>query len=153
MTAESLNPTTYNNVAGNTVNGAVLDAAAILAWRQDVKTVVDQHATEINSMASEVGGNANGYYLKLGDGTMICWYNATNYMTVEAGLTGQSIRPFPATFISVPSVTLTALYDTSFLISVYLKEVTVTDARISLYNGNQNDLQLGLHYIAIGRWK
>lgn len=60
MSANTLDTTTYDNVATNTVFDAVLDASVILAWRQNVKSVVDQHATEINGKVSLTGGELTG---------------------------------------------------------------------------------------------
>lgn len=60
MSANTLDTTTYNNVAANTVFDAVLDAAKILAWYQNVKAVVDQHATEIDLKFAKTGGIMTG---------------------------------------------------------------------------------------------
>lgn len=60
MSANTLDTTKYNEVASNTVDDAVLDAAKILAWRQNVKEVVDQHATEIDTKVANSGGNMTG---------------------------------------------------------------------------------------------
>lgn len=58
-----LNDTTYNTVANNTVFDAVLDAAAILAWRQNVKTVVDANSPEGQYAADS--GSTDAYAITL----------------------------------------------------------------------------------------
>lgn len=60
MSANTLDTTKYDDVTANTVNDAVLDASAILAWRQNVKAVVDQHATEIDGKLAKAGDTMTG---------------------------------------------------------------------------------------------
>lgn len=55
MSASTLDTTKYNAAAANTVFDAVIDAIALLAWRQNVKAVVDQHATEIDLKLNKAG--------------------------------------------------------------------------------------------------
>jgi len=106
MSANTLNPTTYNNVAANTVNDAVLNAAAILAWRQDLNAVVNQHATEIDKKWDNANSpfilTGNGYQ-KLASGLIIQWgtINATG-----GGVTNQIVFPvsYPNACFSVSAV-------------------------------------------------
>lgn len=58
-----LNTTTYSEVAANTVDGAVLDADKILAWRLDLKNVVDANSPDGQYAAD--AGSTDAYAVTL----------------------------------------------------------------------------------------
>ena len=68
------------------------------------------------------------------------------------GITGQSVL-FPASFVGSPSVTLTALADTTSHFSAKLGGVTATLWWGSITNGSDYARVVPVHWQAIGRWK
>lgn len=74
----------------------------------DINTTLASHTSSISSLNSSYGTNENGFYLRLPDGTQICWLNivvtdqAIN--TVYAGgiYIGGRTWTFPKPFISAP---------------------------------------------------
>ncbi len=105
------------------------------------------------------GSNANGEYLKLPSGTLICWgsdhltfeKNQDNVFGTTAGavMKGQALDlTFPIAFIAAPNVTVTGNQGKmSGLISAY---ITTSDfAAYGYYSISPPDF----NWIAIGRWK
>lgn len=101
------------------------------------------------------GSNANGSWTKWPDGTMIA-YGVVTSQSIPAnsttGITGQSVL-FPASFVGSPSVTLTALADTTSHFSAKLGGVTATLWWGSITNGSDYARVVPVHWQAIGRWK
>lgn len=97
MAANSLDTTTYNEVAANTVFDAVLDAAKILAWRNNVKSVVDQHATEIDGKVGKTGTQTMagplGIGLAPGGGVLLDIQNASSNTFLRAYSSGADTTP------------------------------------------------------------
>lgn len=109
MSLNALNTATYNTVAANTVDDAVIDAPSILAWRQNVKDVVNQIGTDMGDMATATTtakttlGAINELRALLG-GKKIQTGSAN--VTVTAGTAATVAITFPNTFASAPMVFL-----------------------------------------------
>lgn len=82
----------------------------VLSDAQLLGTVAQSGGTPIGSVL-ERGSNANGEYIRIADGTQLCWFNAsvtdqavdTSYGSLFTGTRGWS---FPATFVGSPTVSV-----------------------------------------------
>lgn len=82
----------------------------VLSDAQLLGTVAQSGGSPIGSIL-ERGSNANGEYIRLADGTQLCWFNAsvtdqavdTAYGSLFTGTRGWS---FPATFVGSPTVSV-----------------------------------------------
>lgn len=102
----------------------------------------------------ESGSNANGYYIKFADGTMICRgsdsWGSRNNGTVQ--------HTFPHAFISAPSVVITAKSPNygGFASSPATSHdgyITTTYFQYTIYGVGGGDRNTGADFIAIGKWK
>jgi len=97
------------------------------------------------------GSNANGSYVKFGDGTMICYRNYNLDVTIT---TNQTVA-MPATFIDSPS-TKCALIATSVssTITLYKNLACMTSATSWVLNlSTAGSGTMAIRLSAIGRWK
>ena len=94
----------------------------------------------------ESGSNANGHYLRLADGTQICWQQ----MTSSAG--GQTLWSFPAGFLggTVPVVQATGQVQTAHFASVGAPVATGVNFSVWGLSGARVAYATGL--VAFGRW-
>ncbi|MEY8282049.1 hypothetical protein AAK917_12435 [Oscillospiraceae bacterium 52-8] len=146
-TAGSAIPASEKGAAGGV---ATLDGNGKLV---QMPTAEDVGAMAVDAIQS--GSNSNGSYIKWPDGTMIA-YGVVTSQSIPAnsttGITGQSVL-FPASFVGSPSVTLTALADTTSHFSAKLGGVTATLWWGSITNGSDYARDVPVHWQAIGRWK
>lgn len=112
--------------------------------------------TEIISM----GSNSNGYYIRLYDGTQICWLNATSTAISITGAYGSlyigSTRwTYPATFIGNPSVQVgRAQWGTSASWGSFSTHTTTyVDIRFIDVAPRASGTATDYTVMAIGRWK
>lgn len=111
----------------------------------------------------ESGSNANGYYIKFEDGTMICKGTASgsspNYDWWSfCKRTAEQIQvTFPATFVGSPTVTANPTNVLGGLFAILIDTQTTTHFTFTgLRAGgaaNSNYTAWGITYIAVGRWK
>lgn len=112
-------------------------------------------------MVTDSGSNANGSYIKLGDGTMICW-GAVDYsipdMTQIGGVWGHTSTAmaavaFPVAFVTSPVINLST--NIGEALNCALRDFTLASFTWRLYTTTQ--MTAGqtkkLYYQAIGRWK
>lgn len=111
------------------------------------------------------GSNANGYYQKFDDGTLICWNRITissvpitssmGTLYVSGNLT--NFGNYPITYIDTPIVTITSESDDNYVYCWAFKSVrpSATEVRgfrmVSYQSVTLTNLRIT--YIAIGRWK
>jgi hypothetical protein len=114
--------------------------------------------------AVESGSNANGNYIKYGNGTMICW--ATKSATMGAWSSAGSLYQasntsnitFPQTFYSKPVLNIQIDYTDSgfwqawFGRSIYSTS-EITYLQIWRTATGNTGITFTFDYIAIGRWK
>lgn len=108
----------------------------------------------------ESGSNANGTYVKFGDGTMICnclnTFSSVNITTAEIGTfrtSGTLSLTFPAAFYSTPAVSLPLAGNTS---AVWGASGTTSNSAISFYliaPSSKTISTMPISAIATGRWK
>ena len=105
------------------------------------------------------GSNANGEFVRLADGTQICWY-VLNHASAQYAPDGQTqlafTWTFPATFVSAPPyVDLTPTGGGSGYFNLRVVAPSASNAgtlyMINTSNGYQ-DCGSALRCIAIGRW-
>lgn len=100
----------------------------------------------------ESGSNANGYYIKFADGTLICW---GEWFTKQSTILSHTfVYPYP--FISNTaylSVSVTPVSVTSNGFSGSVNNLSSTSLDANYYGVTSRDVGVGLKYIAIGRWK
>ena len=98
------------------------------------------------------GSNANGYYIKFADGTLICW---GEWFTKQSTILSHTfVYPYP--FISNTaylSVSVTPVSVTSNGFSGSVNNLSSTSLDANYYGVTSRDVGVGLKYIAIGRWK
>lgn len=128
----------------------------------DINKVTDADMNEIkqvvNENAVEIGSNSNGSWIKYENGTMIC----TNRVSQTKNIDGQfessyftSIDRvnFPQEFISEPYVTA-ALEQNGALLSFNFTSIDTTSFGGYIWKQQaKNNVNVKIHYIAIGRWK
>ena len=135
-----------------------IESTGIIAHMQNTSNPHQVTAEQAGAMAADAiqsGSNANGSWTKWPDGTMIA-YGVVTSQSIPAnsttGITSQSVL-FPASFAGIPSVTLTALADTTSHFSAKLGGVTATLWWGSITNGSDYARVVPVHWHAIGRWK
>jgi len=104
----------------------------------------------------EQGENANGRYTKWADGTMLCINTPTlaSY-AIPTGTTLVGSWPYPASFISVPAVSVTYEGGYGEYIRAATADVSSTHLPVWLLSNWTQPLTLTIRFseIAIGCWK
>jgi len=118
-------------------------------WRQRTDSGDDWSSWATAGVA--YGANSNGFYIRFGDGTQICWAAA-----VGAGPDPQTVT-YPAAFAYPPAVVVTPAEWVPGLISVDSQwGYGTTQQRFRKYGAGgtaYTGLFLQFNYIAIGRWR
>lgn len=142
MEKEALTHKIEDDLAARNRNWDKVDS--LQTAHDDLEAAHAAHLAESSSKhITESGNNANGYYIKFDDGTLICWHSLE--------FTGGSgIWTFPASFFSIPIVQVTPQYYTTLAISLSLGNVSTTSSTIRTNSVTANQ---GAHVMAIGRWK
>lgn len=91
--------------------------------RGNILGAVDQLSGVPSGAILEYGSNANGEYLRMADGTQICW-GVVNHDSAAAttafgalyGVAGGFTKTYPAVFAAAPAVTLTGMRNGDFAI-------------------------------------
>lgn len=152
VTALSLDGAT-GIASGAAVQGAPTDTAAGKLARADyaygpgnlLGSVAQSGGTPTGAVL-ESGSNANGDYLRLADGTQICWHNMTSSSSA------QTLWTYPAGFAggSVPVVQATNQVQTAHFASTGGPSATGVNFSVWGLSGARVALATGL--TAIGRW-
>ena len=107
---------------------------------------------------AESGSNENGSYIKFDDGTMFC-HSRVPFNGVLANTQVQSTSPLPATFIGIPSVTVSVgapnvgnSFDINYLYGTASNGTTLT-VRLSVGSSASGTQRYETYFIALGRWK
>lgn len=111
-----------------------------------------------NGSILEHGSNSNGRYTKYADGTMVCWF--THNQLVSTGTASGNIFTsaivtliFPAQFVTVPSVTCSAVWGGSSGSSTWCNIGSVSNSLVQFQlNSAQANGNGYPSYMAIGRW-
>jgi len=100
------------------------------------------------------GSNANGYYIRYSDGTMMCWYNTGSTAIAVTIVGAQKTYTFPIAFISLSSLfvagTGNPAADVRCSVTGGVSSTTTCNIFITTLS-NQNFNYLGFN--AIGKWK
>jgi hypothetical protein len=106
---------------------------------------------------ADYGSNANGAYLKLYNGVMVCWHRQASAIATNVNVTGAYWRTntvnltFPVEFVGVPTVVGTTHNGAVDAIATNAYQVTTTT--VSLVGWGVNAAQtMTIGYVAIGRW-
>lgn len=108
-------------------------------------------------LSVENGSNANGYYTKFPDGTLVQWktyYNPS--LTVAANSTGVKALGFPIAFKDTNYTVLVNPFGTTVPAERTATAASVSAANwvnINYQNKNAAEWKAAVNYIAIGRWK
>jgi len=137
------------------------DCSAFLSWMATVAGELDGQALELSDIAR--GANGNGDFVRLPDGTQICWKeierNADVWGTSEGSLfrlaTAQTWT-YPATFITTPVVYTAAERpnpsDTS-IVGVRLGPINTTSAEYTPWASSSiGSVSKSVQISAVGRW-
>ena len=92
----------------------------------------------------ERGDGASGGYLRLADGTQICWHVLTTATGADVGWT------YPAAFAAAPAVTATAQSGAAHLAATQAPTATAVDLSVWNLSGARVAVSAGL--LAVGRW-
>lgn len=118
-----------------------------------IKTILDGLDTKY---LIDSGSNANGSYVKLADGTMICTgkktYAETTFAATGAvfyAVSGAAV--FPASFLSEPVVTATV--EMGNIGAMQIGGVTTTQFSSIVLSAESTARAPIVRYIAIGRWR
>jgi hypothetical protein len=105
--------------------------------------------------------NTNGSYIKLYDGTMICWLHTSSAVTTSSATnisnvysTAQLTWTFPATFYAEPTVIMTPERNvsTGYVLGGGVNDATTTLCYYYLYSAVSGE-SIKCMGIAIGRWR
>jgi hypothetical protein len=103
------------------------------------------------ALGARYGSNSNGHYIRLADGTQICWG-----INVGTGPNPQTVT-YPAAFVSPPAVIVTSSDWPPAHISVdSMWGYGTTQQRFRKYNADGSvytGTAYGFNYVAIGRWQ
>jgi hypothetical protein len=152
VTALSLDGTT-GTATGAAVQDAPTDTAAGKLARADyaygpgnLLGVVAQAGGTPTGAVIETGSNANGTYLRLADGTQICWHAMTS------SAAGQTLWNFPAAFLggTTPMVQATARVQTAHFASTGTPAAAGINFSVWGLSGARVAYATGL--LAFGRW-
>lgn len=137
--------------SGGTTQGitAAQFAAAVKAL-SDLVNTTEMNTAIAQSTAS--GSNANGTYVKLIDGTMIC-YSIISPFSFTANSTRTETRNFPATFTTAPVVTLNINTTIPDKLSLSCYGVSTTQYVLNAVSTFSADQGPTVWMMAIGRWK
>lgn len=139
-----------DDVMASTINEAY---AEIIAIENEVNT----HKAEIAAKhIKESGNNANGYYIKFDDGTMICYGNIPT-AAIGASADTDFTTTYPATFMTISSFLASAIPDTTwngFFVKGTIPNPSspLTNGFLHIINGTTAQNFSG-KFIVIGRWK
>lgn len=132
-------------------------------WAEYKDRVDFKNITLKNTKLIENGSNDNGSWIKLFDGTMICYWQSgvpgggTGGFSVKANAVTTSTLQFPETFSSEPVVMPILMSGSSSAtvgyITVSAWSVTTTQFQYRFYSKDSASREPNYGYIAIGRWK
>lgn len=147
----ALNATNLNKLQDN-VENAIAEQINTQNTTSDSETYSCNY---INGIV-ESGNNANGYYVKFIDGTLIC-YGVVNNITTPANDGISTLITLPISFINTNyNVSFTIVNGGAYWASVNISmnNKNTSNFRMSTWNeaGSDNTNQ-SYSYIAIGKWK
>jgi hypothetical protein len=143
-----------NTTAANMRTTLGLKAAALA----DITGTVSQSGGVPTGAVIESGTNANGFYIKWADGTMICRQISGSTVTNNAGAGGIYYSngvgfTYPVTFAgNVPCVSLSALTANGYFCSTAVEGPTTTSGIVSRLTSYIPTATGYVCYIAVGRW-
>ncbi|WCM53495.1 hypothetical protein OH720_10935 [Pseudomonas sp. WJP1] len=111
----------------------------------------------------EAGSNANGTFIKLADGTLICRYKYAVIRTMSSptgslffGGSGEGAKNFPYPFIAAPAINIQGALETGegwFVPgSTLLNSTTQWPSGYVFTQISRGAMILSIDYVAIGRW-
>jgi hypothetical protein len=107
----------------------------------------------------ESGSNANGNYIKFGDGTMICTFVATSSAATSTAIGALYYRTinnvvFPAAFVgNIPAISNASVDIGNYSIGAMFYAPSLTGFGAATLYGVSATSLIALGYVAIGRWK
>ena len=160
-TTQNTNITNVTNrvTAVETVNGTQNTNITNLTNRVTaVETVNSAQATSINGLllrgVSDMGTNANGYYIKYEDGTIIMYgtrYHAS--ITTSAGGAISMLLPHAITSVIFMTTSITELNDASVRVLRTTYSADVNHLLMVTSNNNATLTNFGYGFLVLGRWK
>ena len=132
-------------------------------WAEFKDRVDFKKITLKNSPLIENGSNNNGSWIKLFDGTMICYWQSgvpgggTGSFSVKANAVTTATLTFPQVFILEPIVSPILMSGSSSATMGYISvspwSVTTTQFQMRFYSKDSSNREPNYGYMAIGRWK
>lgn len=142
--AATINLDGLGAIACRTITGAALPAGYI---RTDADTTATYNGTFwVVDRLVESGGNANGAFLRLADGTQICIRSLAISATAEVAVS------FPAAFVALPVVAMGPSSPTILALSPMLRGLTVSGMSVCCIDRTDSLRAVTVHYQAQGRW-
>lgn len=115
--------------------------------RDNIVGTVSQAAGVPTGAVVERGSGGNGHFVRLADGTQVCW------VTLNLSASGATTWTFPAVFVEAPHVTGMAGFSTEAAAIVRDTSPTTTTVAVSARRGSDNArLGISATLAAFGRW-
>lgn len=134
---------------------AIIDAQGTAATADLTNSATDSTAGRVykvgDNVGIEYGSNANGFYAKLPDGTLIC-----RVLSKISSATEVTAWTFPYPFSSQPTVTGTARSSTleNYSVNIFNSFTSATlGVDFNVSNSSLARASIGVGFTAIGRWK
>jgi len=153
------------NISVPTATSITIADAGNIITATNVEGALQEDRVQINALVPlvgvggvvESGSNANGYYVKYADGTMICTFKSTTMTTsaliVSDVYVSNAISwAYPAAFLTAPIVSFGAI-SAYAIIGFRAGEVSTTGANYITAYATTASATCNLMLTAIGRWK
>jgi len=151
-------------LTGTNGNLPVMTGAGTVASRPIVGTVSQSGGIPTGGII-ERGSNANGEYVRLADGTQVCWFVSMAGRTFTTSQTGGGYRTdalnytYPAAFVAAPAVmamnngNLNAATAAGSGFPFWAPGTGGSTTTLTMYMFSMNNASVtGFMYVAIGRW-
>jgi hypothetical protein len=138
----------FNLAPGNSLESQISNLSSNIGDLSNLTTPITNNLVGAINSIVERGTNTNGTYIKLADGTLMC------YAYIQTGT-----HTYPQSFINSPLVIVTPVDGNTS--TMHMCQITTTTSQIttiSYYNNINtnnwvNDPDVFVNYLAIGRWK
>jgi hypothetical protein len=144
---------TSENVWGNktNLNWDAVDAefnptgTTALVRRSMLVGTTSESAGVPTGAAFQTASNANGRFLRLADGTQICWH------TIATGTGASSTWTFPAAFSGSDRVVTTTVRGTAVAVG-WTESLSNTSVGVSAFDLTGSRVVRSVDLVAVGRW-
>lgn len=149
-----------DGIAGNPVLSLSATIGAAKAFRRgNILGSVSQSGGVPTGALIEGGSNANGRYLRLADGTQICWASPGTQMVATTVATGGGFQAatvntytYPSAFVGLPTVVASASFSSVARGWVSLADQPGASSVSLIAHSFTSGALIVPYYVALGRW-